>query len=162
MTERNFLDSKEMKGNNQEEDEVVSKTTTTTATTTTSTTSATAASSSTVNSFRTGRTIPIVSRSVVRSNEMVERSSKRCRTARSQEFGQMSSMDGLRTKIDQIVEVFDKTLQQPNASNAILEKFEKIGSGGKSVEISKAEIASFMVVLIENFSHFAVQNRCLH
>jgi hypothetical protein len=68
-------------------------------------------------------------------------------------------MESLRTKIDQIVDIFERTIQQPTASIAIWEKFEKIGSGEKSVEISKEEIASFIVMLIDNFSHFAVRNR---
>jgi hypothetical protein len=43
--------------------------------------------------------------------------------------------------------------------SGVLKKFEKIGSGDKSAEISKTEIATFICQLTNNFINFALHNR---
>ncbi len=67
-------------------------------------------------------------------------------------------LDNLRSKIGQIVEVYEKTLLI-TFNVELSDKMDKIASGEKSVEITRQELVSIIFQLTENFTNFAIQQR---
>jgi hypothetical protein len=69
-----------------------------------------------------------------------------------------AGLDNLRSKISQIVEVYEKTLLT-TFNVELSDKMDKIATGEKAVEITRQELVSFIFQLTENFTNFAIMQR---
>ena len=69
-----------------------------------------------------------------------------------------AGLENLRSKIVQIVDVYEKTLLM-TFNVELSDKMDKIASDEKSVEITRQELVSLVFQLTENFTNFAIQQR---